>query len=209
MLRVSRTLALAAAGGIVLAGGTAGVTLAVTTGSWRSPAAPVASGPGGVTSAPAVPKTAGGLTSPAVPALASSASGSYAPGWCCSTANAPGLTTTGQGSAYGSGPGARAEAIAKAIADAASQARAAAAAAGITLGRITGIEVSTPFYAIPVESSPPAASGSPGNSGSQSQAPATPAPPIPKPSTTICPAVPGCSYQASITASVTVTWAIG
>lgn len=131
------------------------------------------------------------------------------PAWCCSTANATGVTATGQGSARGSGPGARAKAIAKAIADAKSQAIAAAGAAGITLGRIIDIEVSAPFYAVPVESSPPAASGAPGNSGSGSAAPATTSPSISNPSTTTCPALPGCSYQASVSASVTLTWAIG
>jgi len=62
----------------------------------------------------------------------------------------PGLTVTGQATLRGAGSAARTSAIAQAVANAASQAKAAASAAGISLGRVTIMQVAAPYYRYPL-----------------------------------------------------------
>lgn len=71
MLRISRTIALAMAGGILLVVGTAGVTLAVTSNSSPSSSAPAATYLGRAPAATAVTQAADGLASQAVTSLTS------------------------------------------------------------------------------------------------------------------------------------------
>jgi hypothetical protein len=121
------------------------------------------------------------------------------PVWCCSGGNPLGLTVIGQGTAHGTSASARQSAIARAVTDARSQAAAAAKAAGVSLGRIINLQVSVPYYPYPLPMG--AAMGSSGRGTAPSSA---------NQPTVTCPvgAVPACP-DASVSATVTVTWAIG
>jgi hypothetical protein len=123
------------------------------------------------------------------------------PVWCCSAGYLPGLTVTGQATVHGTGAAARTGAITRAVADATGQAQAVAGAAGITLGRIVNMQVSAAYYPypLPMGAAPGTAGtgGAPAASGGSMSA-------IPCPATLTCPGYPG----ASMSATVTVTWAI-
>ena len=155
----------------------------------------------------------GRASSPPLAAPANTASSTTS--WCCADGSGPGLTVTGQATVHGKGTAARDEAIAKAVADATDQAKAAASAAGVTLGQIVGMQVSAWPYPVPIyagaaggsegapASSPP---GVPGTTGTAACAFGTNCP-ASAPSTP-CVCTPS-RVVPQLSASVTITWAIG
>lgn len=120
----------------------ASIVLATLTGPTRP------AGPGSLTAVttPLAPARPSGAVSGAASGVVSGAVTAATPVPCCSSVSPATITVSGQGLVRGSGASARASAIGRAVADALGQAKAAASAAGTSLGQITSMQVSAPYY---------------------------------------------------------------